>query len=283
MRRRWILSCWPGVMLLCGASVLSVMSQVTGSPAQEAMSLLDRIEKKMLQRPGWDEPSMAVENPHVLRNTPEFLELQETLQESPHLASSLDTIAPSETSKAIFFMAMQSLPPQDYLHFLEQATTLAETGVVNRRLLKWALLPEDGNVRGIVEYNYTNPVVGSVLTRAKAIYSNEPSVSEYFDAVLAGKIARGSKVYLDSNPREPLSRPALDYIAESGRGRSMSPPSEPTPFPPPVSTNQEEAPETSTPTREAASSFAFQPILAAVIGAAILVGVLYLLGRRSRS
>jgi len=283
MRKRWPLRCWYGILILIGAGVLPVMSQAANSSAEEAMILLNRIEEKMRQQPGWDEPSMAVENPHILRSMPEFLELQQTLQDSPQLVSRIDQVASSDVSKAILFVAMQSLPPQDYLRFLEQATTLAEAGIVNRRLLKWALFPADANVRGIVEYNYTNQAVNSILTRAKVIYSSDPSITEYFDAVLAGKIARESRAYLDSNPREPRSRAALAYIAESGRGRSTSPPSETIPFPPPASPKPEETPEQpSAPPSEMVSWVALQPISMAVAGAAILVGILSLLRWKSK-
>lgn len=197
-------------IIICFLSFSTLMSQELNTPAQKAKILLNQIQAKKSQRPGWDEPSTAIESgASSLRKMPEFVELQHVTSAAwPQIVSNIQSVAPSEVSKAILFVALQSLPADDYLQFVDKAVGLAENRTIKKRLLKWALFPADKNVRGVLDYNYNKPVVKDILQRVEVLYADDPNMVKYCEATLSGESKKEAEAYLNDNPSELRPVPA---------------------------------------------------------------------------
>jgi hypothetical protein len=199
---------------ICLISFTTLLSQESDMPIQKAKKLLEQIESKLSQKPGWDEPSVAIESGvRGLSKIPEFVELQQiTVTASPQIISNIQSVAPSRMSKTILFVALQALPPEEYLQFLDQAVGLTEKKTVDRQLLKWSLFAADRNVRGVLDYYYDKQVTKDILRRVKALYSDDPNMVKYCDQALSGEGMKASEAYLNDNPSEPRSVPAQRNI-----------------------------------------------------------------------
>jgi hypothetical protein len=174
--------------------------------ASQINGLLMRVEKKIPEN--YRFPGAIIEGKNW-RKSSEFVQLKALVQEKwAALLSNLATVAPSETDKTILFVAFQSIPSDNYLEFLDRATVLAQTKVINRQLLKWALFPGDKNVRGVLDYNYEKPVVKNILQGVKALYADDPSMLQYCDAVLSGQAKKGAEGYFNEVPADARPNPA---------------------------------------------------------------------------
>ncbi len=174
--------------------------------ASQINGLLMQVEKSIPEN--YRYPDSIIEG-GKWRKSSEFSQLKTLVQESwAELLSDLATVAPSETDKTILFVAFQSLPSGSYLRFLDKATVLAQTNVISRQLLKWALFPGDKNVRGVIDYNYESPVVQSILQKAKVLYADDPSMVQYCDAALSGQAKKSAETYLNDVPADARPGPA---------------------------------------------------------------------------
>ena len=260
----------------------NAMGQETNAPSR-AKGLLEKVVANASQRPGWDEPSMAVENPNTLKKMPEFVELQQVVGTAwPQITGNIQSVAPTELSKTILLVAMQSVPPDNYLQFLDKAVGLAETKEIDKRLLKWALFPTNKNVRGVLDYNYDKPITQRILKRVKALYAGDPDMIKYCDAALSGEAKKSEDAYYNANPSEPRPGPAVS------KSEATTPNPEATK---PGSTKSAQGIPTASepanrPQQPAASAFAKAPYSslllfgAMVIAALVAVGLLVWKGRR---
>ncbi len=181
------------------------MSQDPNTAIQTAKTLLDQIVARKNQQPGWDEPATAIESGRQgLRNVPDFVALEQLLNGSwPQIVGNVNTVATSEVSKAILFVACQSLRPDDYLQFLNRAVGLTEQHTIDKRLLKWGLFAADKNVRGVLHYNYDKPAARNILQRVKVLYADDRDMVNYCNATLSGETKRKVEQYFNDNPSEP--------------------------------------------------------------------------------
>lgn len=195
------------VLLVLFSNVSTLVSQDANAAIQTAKTLLDQIVAKKTQQPGWDEPATAIEaGRQGLRNVPDFVALEQLLNGSwPQIVGNVNTVTTSEVSKAILFVACQSLRPDDYLQFLNQAVGLTEQHTIDKRLLKWGLFAADKNVRGVLDYNYDKPVARAILQRVKVLYADDRDMVNYCNATLSGETKRKVEQYFKDNPSEPRS------------------------------------------------------------------------------
>lgn len=200
------------------------MSQDPSMSFQKASELLEQINTNESQRPGWDEPSTAIESGRKgLGKLPEFVKLEQMARTTwPQLVSNIQTVAPSRMSKTVLFVALQSLPPDDYLQFLDQAVGLAEGKTIDKQLFKWALFPADKNVRGVLDYNYDKPVVRDILQKVRVLYADDPNMVKYCDTALSGEAKKNAEAYFIDNPDEPRPGPALNKGAPTSPKSKIS-------------------------------------------------------------
>jgi hypothetical protein len=192
------------ILLILFGSVSMVVSQDSNADIQSAKTLLDQIVTRKSEQPGWDEPATVIESGRRgLRNMPDFVALEKLLNGSwSQIVENVNTVATSEVAKAMLFVACQSLRPDDYLQFLNQAVGRAEQQVINKRLLKWGLFGADKNVRGVLDYNYEKPIVRDILQRVKVLYANDRDMVNYCNATLSGETKRKIEQYFNDNPSE---------------------------------------------------------------------------------
>jgi len=196
-------------------SISALMSQEPSISLQKASTLLDQINTKKSQRPGWDEPSTAIESGRTgLEKLPEFVELEQITRTAwPQLIANIQTVAPSRMSKTVLFLAFQSLPTDDYLQFLDQAVGLAENKIIDKQLLDWALLPWNKNVRGVLAYNYEKPVVKDILQRVKVLYADDPNMVGLYSGVLSGTAKKEMEEYYNEVPTDSRPVPAQQSLS----------------------------------------------------------------------
>jgi hypothetical protein len=170
--------------------------------------LLMQVESKIPEN--YRYPEAIVEGGNWKRSA-EFAQLQSAVQANwSTLASNLKAVAPSETDQTILFAAFQSIPADKYLQFLDKAVALAQSNVISKRLLKWALLPADKNVRGVLDYNYQKPVVKDILQRVKVLYADDPNMIGFCNDVLSGQSKKDDEAYFNDNPADPRPNPAVE-------------------------------------------------------------------------
>ena len=197
-------------LITCLASVALIQIQGLDVNVQKAKDLLEKIAVSTSQRPGWDEPMTVIEGGRgeLSRHIPEFVELEQVANlEWPRILENIQIVAPSRMSETILVISFQSLPADEYLKFLDKAVTLAERKEFDLNLLRWSLFATDKNVRGVLAYNYEDPMVRNIVTRARVLYVDNPVMVKNFDAILSGESQKQSEVYLKDNLTEHRSVP----------------------------------------------------------------------------
>jgi hypothetical protein len=217
------------VLFILFSSVSTIISQEPKTADQTAKVLLDQMVARLNQQPGWDEPATAIEaGRQGLRRMPDFVALEQLLNGSwPQIVGNINTVATSGVSKAILFVACQSLRPNEYLQFLDQAVGLAEQKAIDKRLLRWGLFPADKNVAGVLDYDYDKPIAKDVLQRVKVLYADDRDMVNYCNATISGETKRKVEQYFKDNPSEPRPDPALDRNAAASPSSTPTKPSTP--------------------------------------------------------
>jgi hypothetical protein len=193
-------------MVVVLAAILLGRTDAMKADTAQVKNLLTQIENKIPENYRYPDAVMEGGN---WRKSVEATQLQNLIQtEWPALLTNLQAVAPSDTDKTILFVALQSLPQDNYLQFLNQATGLAQSGAVNKQLLKWALFPSDKNQRGVLDYNYNKPLVKIILQKVKTLYANDPDMVKFCNDVLSGATKQNDETYFTNNPDETRPVPA---------------------------------------------------------------------------
>lgn len=270
------------VLLILFISISTVVSQDSKAAVQTAKTLLDQIVERKNQQPGWDEPATAIESGRQgLRNVPDFVALEQLLNGSwPQIVGNVNTVATSEVSKAILFVACQSLRPDDYLQFLNQAVGLAEQQTINKRLLKWGLFAADKNVRGVLDYNYDKPVARDILQRVKVLYADDRDMVNYCNATLSGETKRKVEKYFNDNPSEPRPpvttaavNPTPAVPATATPAKATPTPTTPVPTSTPIASTAPATPVAQTPAVPVEERAPVWPWLVGILALIVIVAV----------
>lgn len=131
---------------------------------------------------------MVMDNLLVLRKTPEFLALQESLVNSWQVAlSNLDAIAENDMAKTIALCSCWSLSEDDFVGFLRSAAILVEEGKLNRNIYRWCQSPMESPLAGFLSRNYMDPDVQDVIIRSRKIFQDQPERVKHYDMMLTGE------------------------------------------------------------------------------------------------
>jgi len=205
------------------------------------------------------------------QQAPEFNQLKSIISTSwPYLLSNIQVVAPTEINKLILFSSFQSLPADEYLSFLDQAVALAEVKTIDKRLLQWALMPGDKNVRGVLAYNYDKPVSKDILTRVEKLFSNDPNILKFCGAILSGESKKTAEEYFKNNINDPRPKPANKAVGQNDFE-----------LPSYLSNGTKLAPRpATTPPRVAEQPLPSFPTVPVAIVVAVIVGILLFILRR---
>jgi hypothetical protein len=214
MKKIYFLALAYGIIQLHG-----IIAQEVGSTPQQAQLLLSKIDSN-LKAHGLDNPDGVIEGgSHPLQKLQEFTELQSQMNSSWSQAMNVfQNVAPSDTSKAVFLLAAESsLSSENYLQFLNQTVELVQNKIIDKQFLHWAIFPADKNVRGVLVYNYTKPIVKDILQKVKVLYADDPNMLNYCNAVLSGDAKKTSEDYYGQVPSDSKSAPAIENSSSSLR------------------------------------------------------------------
>jgi hypothetical protein len=196
---------------------LVLLGMATATKADTAQDLrikdlLTRIEDRIPE--GYRDAGAIIDNGN--EKSPESLQLQSLVQKNwPTVLENLHTLAPTDLDKAVLFVACQTMSSDSYLRFLNRAAELAQSNVISKQLLKWALFPADKHVRGVLDYNYDKPIVKDILRKVKALYVDDPNMIAFCNNVLSGQSKRDDEAYFNDNPADPRPIPAVE---DAGQG-----------------------------------------------------------------
>lgn len=104
---------------------------------------------------------------------------------------SIDTVAPSDNTKAIFFKAAQILPRKDYIDFLMITCQLVEDGEVSKQQLKWGLFPSEKHLREMWIENPPSVPLKDLAHQAGLIFADDGGMKDFLDKVVSGQVAIG--------------------------------------------------------------------------------------------
>lgn len=133
-----------------------------------------------------------------------------------HDLNSLDTVAPTDTAKAIFFKAAQILPAKEYSDFLLVSSDLAVRGKLSKQQFGWAVTPSTKHLRGMWQAA-PSQTLRDVAEQARIVFAGEPQMA-FFDGVLSGKAVADAKQFREHyyGP-SPAPRPARRSSRESNQ------------------------------------------------------------------
>lgn len=102
---------------------------------------------------------------------------------------SIDTVAPSDNTKAIFFKAAQILPRKDYINFLMTTCQLVQNGKISKQQLKWGLFPSEKHLREMWIENPPSVPLKDLAHQASLIFADDEGMKDFLDKVVSGQVA----------------------------------------------------------------------------------------------
>ena len=103
--------------------------------------------------------------------------------------NSIETVAPSDNTKAIFFKAAQILSREDYIDFLMVTCRFVEGGKISKQQLKWGLFPAEKHLREMWIENPPSLSLKELAHRAGLILANDDGMKRFLDGVISGEVA----------------------------------------------------------------------------------------------
>lgn len=138
---------------------------------------------------------------------------------------SIETVAPSDNAKAIFFKAAQILSRKDYIDFLMMTCRLVENGKISKQQLKWGLFPAEKHLREMWIENPPSGSLKNLASEASLIFADDKGMRDFLDKVVSGQVAIGSigkdEKSLSATPRN-FQKPPAD-VKRPDRRPSESP------------------------------------------------------------
>lgn len=138
---------------------------------------------------------------------------------------SIDTVAPSDNTKAIFFKAAQILPRKDYIDFLMMTCQFVENGKISKQQLKWGLFPAEKHLREMWIENPPSAPLKDLAHQASLIFADDKNMKGFLDKVVSGQVAIDSigkdEKSLSATPTASKKPPA--EVQRSDRQLSESP------------------------------------------------------------
>ena len=253
------------------------------------------------------EPSLA---PAEWRNSEMYKEL---VKMSPgmwqQVIANMDDVAPSPPMRTIVFQSFEGLPPKEYLEFLNKALDLCEQGRISGLEFEGVFMPP-GRMRFFLSYNYKDPQVAIFLKRVQQARISEGIAANIAD-YLSGKqmqrdiamrkmhpdifasqqvpLLTGGYAPPDPEPSltpDPMSAPIWlneQRAADKSASPALGPDEQSTPQP---AASSIPAPAVMAEKSQAATEIKSRsrfPVLPAAILAAAIVGVIVFLLRRKSS
>ena len=102
---------------------------------------------------------------------------------------SIDTVAPSDNKKAIFFKAAQILPRKDYIDFLMMTCQLVDNGKISKQQLKWGLFPSEKHLREMWIENPPSAPLKDLAHQASLIFADDQGMKDFLEKVVSGQVA----------------------------------------------------------------------------------------------
>jgi hypothetical protein len=107
----------------------------------------------------------------------------------------IETIAPTDTEKTIYFKAAQVVSRKEYSEFLLAAADLAVEGEISQRQLEWALRPSTEHLRGFWSEEMPDPVQLDIISRCRIVFADKPDILKFFDGVVSGEVLAEAKKF----------------------------------------------------------------------------------------
>lgn len=102
--------------------------------------------------------------------------------------NSIETVAPSDNTKAIFFKAAQILSREDYRNFLMATCPLVESGKISKQQLKWGLFPAEKHLREMWIENPPSSSLKDLACQASLIFADDEGMKVFLDRVFSGQL-----------------------------------------------------------------------------------------------
>lgn len=126
--------------------------------------------------------------------------------------NSIETVAPSDNTKAIFFKAAQILSQEDYRNFLMATCPLVESGKISKEQLKWGLFPGEKHLREMWIENPPSSSLKDLAYQASLIFADDEGMKVFLDRVFSGQLGIDSvgkdEKSLSATPLAYQKRPA---------------------------------------------------------------------------
>lgn len=103
--------------------------------------------------------------------------------------NSIETVAPSDNTKAIFFKAAEILSRKDYADFLMMTCRLVKSGEISKQQLKWGLFPAEKHLREMWIENPPNNSLKDLAYQASLIFADDKGMKDFLDGVISGQVA----------------------------------------------------------------------------------------------
>lgn len=139
---------------------------------------------------------VLADNYRGLRNSAKFSELQDLETDLPHLwrkaLANMSSLAHSDMEKAVLLYSCGGLSSTDYIDLLKEAVTLVESGFLDREIFYDIQTPfaETSDAWAVLTKNPENVTVREIITKAKAIFQDQPERVAMYDRILSGESRR---------------------------------------------------------------------------------------------
>jgi hypothetical protein len=126
--------------------------------------------------------------------------------------NAIETVAPTDNTKAIFYKAAQILPLRDYITFLTLTCRQVEAGKISKQQLKWALFPFEKHLREMWTENPPSAELKELALRASFVLKDDKGMKDFLEKVISRQEkmdnAGENEAALPANPTADQDSPA---------------------------------------------------------------------------